>query len=217
MDRSLVLLSGGVDSAVALGWAKAQGWSVSALSFDYHNRPAKERQAVELLAIRAGIPPVQYVDLPFLTEIDDLRDVPLANAALRASPEGYIPARNLIFYGLAAYYAELDAVRYVVGGHNGTDPDSFPDAGRPFFELLNHVYRLSLWSYDTTPLEVVMPLAGMSKEEVVRMGAALHVPFEATWSCYWDRDVHCGTCASCRERRDAFAAAGIEDPLPYAD
>ena len=217
MDRALVLLSGGVDSAVALWWAKAQGWDVRGLSFDYKNRPQRERRAVDALADRAAIPPVRYVDLPFLTEVDDLRSVGFANDALRESPEGYIPARNLIFYGLAAYYAELDGVRYLLGGHNGTDPDSFPDASPKFFNFLNSVYRLSLWSYDQSPLRVIMPLSAMSKEEVLRMGISLGVPFELTWSCYWDRNLACGSCASCRERQEAFEAVGKKDPLPYAD
>ena len=184
---------------------------------DYHNRPMNEHRAVEVLADAAGIPPVRYAALPFLKEIDDLRATGFANAALRESPEGYIPARNMIFYGLAAYYAELDSVRYIVGGHNGTDPDSFPDASPAFFELLNQVYRRSLWSYDQSPLEILMPLEGMSKEEVVRQGASLGVPFEATWSCYWDRELHCGECASCRERRAALEAARVEDPVRYAN
>ena len=60
-----------------------------------------------------------------------------------------------------------------------------------------------------------MPLGGKSKEDVLRMGRDLGVPFELTWSCYWDRDTHCGTCVSCRERRDAFTAIGMKDPVPY--
>ena len=64
-------------------------------------------------------------------------------------------------------------------------------------------------------MQILVPLSGKSKEEVVRMGLAMGVPFEVTWSCYWDRAVHCGTCASCQERREAFAKVGVEDPVPY--
>ena len=217
MDRAIVLLSGGVDSAVALWWAKSQGWEVQPLTFDYFGRPKREHTAIEALAREARVRPIRYVNLPFLKEVDDLRASELGNPALEESPEGYIPARNLIFYGLAAYYAELDGSRYLIGGHNGLDPDSFPDASPKFFDFLNDVFRLSLWSYERSPVEVLVPLKGKSKEDVLRMGRDFGVPFDPTWSCYWDRDMPCGTCASCVERRGAFAAIGLQDPLRYED
>ncbi len=215
MDRAIVLLSGGIDSAVALWWAKSQGWDVRPLTFDYFGRPKREHAAIRALVGRATVGPVRSVRLPFLKEVDDLRPSGFENAALNESPEGYIPARNLIFYSLAAYYAELDGTRYLVGGHNGTDPESFPDASPRFFEHLNGLLGMSLWSYKRSPAEVVLPLAGKPKEDVLRLGRRLGVPFELTWSCYWDQDTHCGTCVSCTERRGAFAAVGLEDPVPY--
>lgn len=216
MEQAIVLLSGGVDSAVALWWAKARGWDVHPLTFEYFGRPKKEDEAMQALVARAGVRPVRHVALPFLQEIDDLRkERAIGNARLLESPEGYIPARNLIFYSLAAYHAEIDGIRYIVGGHNGTDPEAFPDAGPRFFESLNRILRRSLWSSKTTPVEAVIPLSGKSKADVVRMGVAMGVPFGVTWSCYWNRPVHCGTCQSCRERKEAFAAAGAADPASY--
>ncbi len=215
MDRAIVLLSGGIDSAVALWWARAQDWEVQPLTFDYFGRPRREHTAVAQLVKRADVRPVRSVALPFLKEVDDLRPSGFDNAALNESPEGYIPARNLIFYSLAAYYAELDGTRHLVGGHNGTDPESFPDASPTFFDHLNRVFGMSLWSYKRSPVDVILPLAGKSKEEVLRIGLGLGVPFELTWSCYYDQDIHCGTCVSCTERRAAFAAVGLEDPVAY--
>ena len=182
MDRAIVLLSGGVDSAVALWWAKARGWDVRPLTFEYFGRPGNENVAIDALVARAGVRPARRVDLPFLKEIDDLRKDGVPNRVLLDSPEGYIPARNLIFYSLAAYYAEIDGTRYLVGGHNGTDPEAFPDSSPDFFDTLNHMFRESLWSAKTTPVETVIPLSGKPKEEVLRMGLALKVPFEVTWS-----------------------------------
>ena len=145
----------------------------------------------------------------------DLRPSGFENLALNESPEGYIPARNLIFYSLASYYAELDGTPFQVGGHNGTDPESNPAASPKYFGALNGLLGMSLWSSRTSPVEVVLPLAGKAKEEVLRLGRGLGVPFELTWSCYWDQGIHCGTCVSCKERREAFAAVGLEDPAPY--
>ncbi len=215
MERAIILLSGGVDSAVTLWWAKRRGWDLRPLTFDYFGRPKREHDAIRALTFRAETGPIRHVDLPFLKEVDDLRKEGFENRVLLDSPEGYIPGRNLIFYGLAGYYAELDGVRYIVGGHNGADPESFPDSSPKFFNFLNSVFHLSLWSYDKSPVQIVVPLSGKSKEDVVRMGMGMKVPFEVTWSCYWDRGVHCGTCASCRERKEAFAAVGVEDPVEY--
>jgi len=215
MDRAIVLLSGGLDSAVTLWWAKSRGWDLRPLTFDYFGRPKREHEAIRALTERVAVAPIRHVELPFLKEVDDLRKEGFDNRVLLDSPEGYIPGRNLIFYALAGYYAELDGVRYIVGGHNGIDPESFPDSSPKFFNFLNSVFHLSLWSYEKAPVQILVPLSGKSKEEVVRMGLAMGVPFEVTWSCYWDRAVHCGTCASCQERREAFAKVGVEDPVPY--
>ncbi|TMA02863.1 MAG: 7-cyano-7-deazaguanine synthase [Methanobacteriota archaeon] len=215
MERAIILLSGGIDSAVTLWWAKQQGWDIRPLTFDYFGRPRREHDAVLALTSRIGTGPLRRVDLPFLKEVDDLRKEGFENRRLLDSPEGYIPGRNLIFYGLAGHYAELDAVRYIVGGHNGIDPESFPDASPKFFNFLNSVFHLSLWSYDASPVQILVPLSGKSKDNVIRMGLDMKVPFDVTWSCYWDREVHCGTCVSCRERRDAFAKVGVEDPVAY--
>src|SRR5437660_12628122 len=124
MERAIILLSGGIDSAVTLWWAKQQGWDIRPLTFDYFGRPRREHDAVLALTSRIGTGPLRRVDLPFLKEVDDLRKEGFENRRLLDSPEGYIPGRNLIFYGLAGHYAELDAVRYIVRGHTGLDPES---------------------------------------------------------------------------------------------
>ncbi len=215
MEKAVVLLSGGIDSAVSLWWAKAEGLDVRPLTFHYYRRPPQEVVATKALMAAAKLPTLTEMDLPFLREVDDLKGGGLENKVLLGSPEGYIPARNMVFYALAAYVAEPIGARWVIGGHNGSDPDSFPDASPKFFNFFNQMYRLGLWSYGRTPAEIRLPLSGKSKVEVVRLGLDLGVPFGLTWSCYWDRDVHCGTCASCVERREAFAALGVKDPIPY--
>lgn len=215
-DKAILLLSGGIDSAVTLWWAKAKGWDVRPLTFHYFRRPPSEVVATHKLVDLAGISRLQEVDLPFLQEVDDLKKQGMENPTLLDSPEGYIPARNMVFYSLAAYHAEPAGARWVIGGHNGTDPDAFPDASPKFFNFFNSMYRLGLWSYGKTPVQIFLPLSGKSKVDVVRMGLELKVPFQHTWSCYWDREIHCGTCASCAERRGAFEALGVPDPIPYA-
>lgn len=207
--RAIILFSGGLDSAVALYWARAQGWDVFPIEFEYYQRPERERRACRDLRERMGIRNQITAPLHFIREVSDIPEQELANPSLARAPEGYIPLRNLIFYSLAAYHAEILGARYIVGGHNRTDCESFPDAGKAFWERLNQIFRMAIWSYTQVQTEVVLPLIEMDKVEVVRLGSELGVPFELTWSCYHDADRPCGACESCIERAQAFAAAGL--------
>jgi 7-cyano-7-deazaguanine synthase len=207
-DKALVLLSGGVDSAVSLYWAKAQGWDLATIEFEYHLRPAREQRACADLRRHAGVETHVSVPLPFIMEVVDLPTGVLRNSSLMGAPEGYIPSRNLLFYSLCSYYAEILGARYIVGGHNRADPESFPDSGRGFFERLNEVLKLSVWSYPEYPVEIVQPLLEKDKVGVLHLGKKLGVPFELTWSCYTDQEQPCGQCASCLEREQAFVEMG---------
>ncbi|MBP1596383.1 MAG: Queuosine synthesis [Acidobacteria bacterium] len=207
--RAIVLLSGGLDSAVALYWAKAQGWDLLPLEFEYYLRPGRERRACRDLCDRAGIRNGIFVPIPFLREVADTPGTEIDNPALAKAPQGYVPLRNLIFYALAAYHAELVAARYIVGGHNRTDCESFPDAGSEFWNLFNCLLHTAMWSHPQVQTEIVHPLIGLGKVEVLRLGMELGVPFELTWSCYHDAEYPCGACESCIERVQAFAESGI--------
>ena len=214
--RALILLSGGLDSSVCLWWARRKGWDVLPLTVDYHQRPTAEMRAVKALLATAEIRDLVRAPLPFLKDVEDLKKEGLANPVLEAAPSSYIPARNMIFYAIAGYYAETLRARLIVGGHNGIDPETFPDSSPDFFTQVNSLFRLGLWSYPNARVSIKLPLAGKPKEEVVDMGLKLGVPFEHTWSCYFDGERHCGACESCRERRAAFEALGVRDPVPYA-
>jgi len=212
-ERALVLLSGGIDSAVALWWASKQAYSVLPVTFHYHLRPKAEVTATRRLASRLGLDRMVERDLPFLKEVADLKNEgALRNETLTQSPEGYVPGRNLVFYALAANIAEVERAAWVIGGHNDGDRAVFPDAAPGFFGLINALYRSGLWSYAQSPVQVLQPLGAMGKAAVVRLGLDLGVPFEETWSCYTDGPEPCGKCASCHERREAFTAIGAEDP-----
>ena len=214
--KALILLSGGVDSSVCLWWARRQGWDLLPLTVDYHGRPTAEVQAVRALLDEVGVQDLVRVPLPFLKEVGDLRKDGVANPVLREAPDSYIPARNMIFYAIAGYYAETAGAQLIVGGHNGIDPETFPDSSPDFFAQVNDLLRHGLWSYPKAPVSIKLPLAGKPKEEVVAMGLKLGVPFDHTWSCYFDGERHCGTCESCRERRAAFETVGVRDPVTYA-
>lgn len=214
MDTALVLVSGGLDSAVALYWAQRRGWEVTPLTIHFHNRPPREVRATRDLVEAAGCPhPLIEVDLPFLAEAEDLVAEGRAGDHLKRAPPSYAPARNLVFYSVAAHYGEALGVRWIVGGHNGTDGDTFPDATPRFFQDLNRLLEEGLLTYGGVGLQIVNPLQGLTKAEVIRQGLEFGAPLERTWSCHRDREVPCGACASCRERAEAFREADLQDPL----
>lgn len=184
------------------------------LTFHYHRRPPQEKEATRTLLGRSRCDQTLVeVDLPFLMDVDDLRERGSGNPALGDAPGTYVPARNLIFYSLAAYYGEVLAAHWLVGGHNGADGGTFPDATPGFFEGFNALLDIGLLNQSMPPLRVINPLQGLTKNQVIKLGLELSVPFAVTWSCHFDRDVPCGRCASCRERARAFEKVGTDDPL----
>lgn len=209
--RALVLLSGGLDSTVATWWALAEGYGVTALTFHYFKRPPPEIEATRRIADEAGIELVE-VEMPWLRELADPEHPLLDNPTLQTvHPEGYVPGRNAIFYAIGAHHAEIMGAERIVGGHNGADPERFPDASAAFFDALGDLLDRGLV---TRPgLEIEQPLLGSTKAEVVEQGTRLGAPLELCWSCYETGPTPCGECPSCTTRRDAFDEVGLEDPI----
>lgn len=209
---TIVLVSGGIDSAVALAWTLEQGWEPRALTVGYHERPDAEVRALERQLDRRDLAPPIEIGLPFLREVEDLQ---VEAPHLDDAPQGYVPARNAVFYSVAAHVAEKHGAHRIVGGHNGGDGDEFPDARGEFFMDLFDLINRGLHSGDDRPLRIRLPLKDRTKAEVIELGDALDVDFAGTWSCNYDGETHCGSCSSCRKRRAAFETAGLEDPIEY--
>lgn len=208
-ERAVVMLSGGIDSAVALWWARAEGMGVIPISIEFAGRPRRELEAVEAVARAAGVEAVARMDLPFVALA---RTLPAYSQPATPIPYGYIPMRNLLFYTLAAYHADAHGARFVVGGHLSDDALGFPDARMSYFEDLNRLFAQSTNGWNPAgPPAIVQPFAGMKKEDVLTLGTRLGVPFEVTWSCWVDGDAPCGACVSCKDRAEGFAKAGLTD------
>jgi 7-cyano-7-deazaguanine synthase len=205
---AIVLLSGGLDSAVALYWAKSRNYQILCLTFDYFLRSKREIRAAKIIAKLNSIQALT-IKLPFLREIEDSK---LLNSSLKKAELAYIPSRNIIFYGIASSLAEISKARYIVGGHNKDDIKQFPDSSMAFFDSFNATTKIGLFSGEKTG-RVILPLARSTKAEVVKLGHKLGVPYELTWSCYRSSTRPCGVCHSCRLRRSAFSKAGVNDPL----
>jgi 7-cyano-7-deazaguanine synthase len=205
--RSLVLVSGGLDSTVALWWSRAQDHEVVPLTFHYPGRPRGEVRATEEVVRAAGVGPLVEADIPFLREVGDL-DARVRPLAFAGAPAGYIPARNALFYAAASHHAQILACDLVVGGHNADDARLFPDASARFFEDLDRLLRRGLWSGPGAPApRLEMPLLRLPKDEVAALGARLGAPLHRTWSCYEDGEGPCGACPACLRRGAAPAQA----------
>lgn len=214
MPIAIVLLSGGIDSATALYWALKQGFTVKAITYNYPSRPLRELEAVRKLTQYAGVDSIE-IELPFLrTAVEIMKE----NSALFKNitvPEGYIPARNMIFYATAAYYAEIYDVNFIVAGHLETDTIGFPDATPRFFQQIERVINDTKLKQNSISnrIQLLIPFLHQTKDNVLKIGNILKVPFELTWSCYYNGQEPCQKCESCSERAAAFRKAGLLDPL----
>ena len=203
-ESALVLLSGGLDSAVALAWAHQKYTKVQAITFQYYLRPFRERLSV--LRLLEQFPSRLWdVPLPFLKEAGDFQTELLSKV-----PEGYISNRNIIFYSIAIHYAELQECSSIIGGHTVEDQQAFPDAGALF---LHNLQDLTNQALQINKIRIELPLSNFTKLQVLEKAVQWNVPLQFTWSCYYDGMQPCGECISCVERREAFRELGIADPL----
>ncbi len=212
-----VLLSGGMDSTTALHWAKHTHDVVASFSFDYgSNHGARELDCARWQAEALGIP-FRVIDLKSVfagvpsSLLSGAEDIPTGAYAEENMKSTVVPFRNGIFLAVAAAAAEsMGAEGLVIAAHSG-DHDIYPDCRPGFMDAMAEAIRLGTYAQ----LQVVAPFIGSSKAEIAAAGAALGVDFAHTYSCYKGGARHCGLCATCRERKDAFRAASLPDPTDY--
>ena len=202
-----MLVSGGLDSTVALWWAAAQGYEPVALTVQYPSRPRGEVVATRDILAASPAREVLDVQIPFLREAAEL-DEAAGGTRFSGAPPGYVPFRNALFYSVACYHAQAHACCVVVGGHNREDAQLYPDAAAPFFEDLQGVLDRGAWRGGEVAVpKLLMPLIGLDREEVLSLGERLGAPLAITWSCYEDGDTPCGACPACVRRGSAAPAA----------
>jgi 7-cyano-7-deazaguanine synthase len=212
--NALVMLSGGLDSATCLYWAKKKFSEISVITFNYYNRLENEKRAAAELARRVNIINFLDINIPFIKEFSDFYNGNHPSLDHDGRWASYVPARNLIFYSIAAHYAEFLNIKWIIGGHNIHDGTFFVDATKDYIEKLNLlIKRGSLFCYDD-PCMILVPLAEMDRKAIINLALELNVPIELTWSCHSNKaKTHCGQCYACTERIEAFNSLGIKDPV----
>jgi 7-cyano-7-deazaguanine synthase len=211
---SAVLFSGGLDSAVLLALELRQ--HADALPIHVRSGLAWEPAEANAIAALLSMPPFAGRAAPVVSLAVPMTDVyPPTHWAIAGTPPAYdtpdedvyLEGRNIILAGKAAVLCARRKIGRLALGPLAGNP--FPDATPDFFQAMSHALSLGLdWR-----IEIAAPLSAMHKEDVIRLGVELGVPLGATLSCMNPQHGrHCGACSKCRERRDAFRAAGIEDP-----
>lgn len=216
--KSVLVFSGGLDSAVAAWELKSRGCELRLLSFDYGQRHKKELLAAKELANLVGAIEHKVVDLSAIRQLlsgssqtDNSIPVPEGHWAEESMKKTIVPNRNMIMLSLAAAYAiSIKANQIVYAAHSG-DHAIYPDCRPDFIAALSSAVEKADWH----KISLCAPFANMSKAEIVSLGSRLGVPFGKTWSCYKGGEKHCGKCGACAERRESFVLAGVPDPTEY--
>jgi 7-cyano-7-deazaguanine synthase len=215
-------LSGGLDSATCLAYARREGHECYALSFDYGQRHRVELDAARRVAACLGAARhvVARISLDAFGGSALTADIPVPKARSLAEmgqgiPVTYVPARNTIFLSFALAWAEVLESSDIFIGVNALDYSGYPDCRPEFIEAYQRMANLATRAgvEGRTRLAIHTPLIQLTKAQIVMLGRELGVPFGMTHSCYdpLPGGGPCGQCDACLLRRKGFEEAGIED------
>ena len=221
-QRAVVLVSGGMDSAVALAIARHEGFECHALSVDYGQRHRAELDAAAQVAHALGALEhrVFRIDLGVIggSALTDTR-IAVPEQQQSGIPVTYVPARNTVMLSLALGWAEVLKASCIYIGVNAIDYSGYPDCRPEFIAAFEKVANLATKAgvEGQIAFRIAAPLIALSKAEIIRRGRELGVDFALTVSCYQadEQGRACGRCDACRLRRDGFNAAGVPDPTRY--
>jgi 7-cyano-7-deazaguanine synthase len=232
--KAVTLLSGGLDSTTLAYKLKSEGYDLIALSFDYGQRHKKELAVAHEIA---GLLGAEH-HIVALREVGEGWSAPLANILGPSVlvdhdavvPDGHyadenmkqtvVPNRNAIMLSIAYGVAMANNADLLAFGAHAGDHTIYPDCRPGFVAALDNAFQLgAAWTEDelSSVPRLVGPFLDTDKAGIAKMAFELGVPIEKTWSCYKGGEIHCGTCGTCYERREAFKLAGVDDPTSYLD
>ncbi len=214
VKKGVILLSGGIDSAVTLYLAKHQGYQLTALIFDYNQRHRKEIKCAKRVA---NLNKVKHYlikcDLSWVKSSLTNKTIKIGSEAklgYKKIPFTYVSGRNIIFLSYAASFAESIKAKAIFIGAHVHDYSGYPDCRAEFLDSFQEALNLGM---KNKRMRIIAPLINKDKKGIIKSGLKLGVPFEYTWSCYQGKKIPCGKCDSCRFRARAFYQLGLIDPI----
>ena len=215
MTKSIILLSGGLDSVISLALFKEKYNITTAITYNYGQKSVeKEINSAKKIADYYKLQHI-VIDLPWLNEIststlNQNKDIPTAKTIEDISKDSkslIVPNRNALFINIAACIAEAQDYKYIIIGANEEESHNFKDNSKKFIEAIN----LSLKNSTENEIEVLAPLINFNKKQIVEEGIKKNAPFNLIHSCYKDEQKHCGICESCLRLKRALQLNGRED------
>jgi len=225
--KTVMLLSGGLDSTTAMAIALAESYNVYAMSFRYGQRHSIELESARRVAEAMSIARHLIVDIDLRaiggSALTDEIAVPQSRSSeemMAGIPVTYVPARNTIFLSFALGWAEVIGAVDIFIGVNALDYSGYPDCRPEYIEAFERMANLATKAgvEGRMRFKIHTPLIAMTKAEIIRQGLALGVDYSLTHSCYdpTPEGLACGQCDSCVLRQKGFSEAGARDPLVYA-
>ncbi|WP_433496783.1 7-cyano-7-deazaguanine synthase QueC [Sphaerimonospora sp. CA-214678] len=224
IHHAVVVASGGLDSTTLAYWLAANGARrLTLLGIDYGQRHSVElayligtAQALNAAYVKLDLPALAVLT-PGSALTGNRVPMPRGHYTDASMSATVVPNRNALFLDLAVALAMTDKADAVAFGAHAGDHPIYPDCRPGFVEAYRRMVAQANEGIAAEGFQVLAPFIEMTKADVVRLGAALGVPFGRTWSCYLGGRKHCGRCGTCTERKEAFALAGVPDPTEYDD
>ena len=220
MNKSIVLVSGGMDSCVTAAIARSENDRLAFLHVSYGQRTEqRERKAFNGIADHFSVKDRLDISIEHLTKIggssltDEKIAVTEANLDSGEIPTSYVPFRNANMLSIAVSWAEVIGANAIYIGAVAEDSSGYPDCRPEFYEAFQKT--IDAGTNPQTRIEIRTPIIRLSKAEIVKKGIELNAPLHFTWSCYRNEDLACGTCDSCALRLRGFKQAGVTDPITY--
>ena len=212
MSKSIILLSGGLDSVVALGAFKEEYGIEYALTFDYGQKTAEaeieaSKKYANYYKIKHEVIELDWLKKITKTALVSDKEIPVEDLGTSESASSvWVPNRNGLFLNIAASYADSFSYDYIIFGANKDEGNTFPDNTETFRTDISKVFESST----LTKPKVIAPLINYSKGDIVKIAVQKHVPLEYIRSCYKSNEKHCGKCESCRHLKNALEQNGAK-------
>ena len=221
MNKSIVLLSGGMDSATALSIAKSKRLSCYALTINYGQKHSTEIEKAKLIANHFQVIEHKIIEIDLTvfggSALTD-KSIDIPEKESQGIPVTYVPARNTIFFSLALAWAEVIGANSIYSGVNAIDYSGYPDCRPEYIEAMQELVNLATKAtVEGNSITIEAPLLSMNKMDIIKKGIENDVDFSKTVSCYQltKQSKSCGVCDSCRIRLKAFEELNLIDQIEY--